>query len=185
MNNFHFLISSTVQIKPEDVEKYKRKTLDPYFKGGFMITSDELLYLNKINANQFTYHVCKEHLYTVNNGLLFQQNSYLIEAFNRIISHLQSNGLINFWISKYIDEQYYDVKEPGKKAQRLTIHQLYGSFQMLFFGLLASITLFIFEIIHKKFRKRKIENTARDLVNAVILSAVLRSRKIHVKLMRR
>lgn len=145
-----------------------------------MITSDELLYLNKINAKQFTYRVCKEHLYTVNNGLLFQQNSYLIEAFNRVISYLQSNGLINYWISKYIDTKYYDVKDPAKRPQRLTIHQLYGSFQMLFFGLFAATVCFVAESIYKKIRRRKLKLRARNLVFAVIQSKMFHSKDVHV-----
>lgn len=150
-----------------------------------MITSDELLYLNKINAKQFTYRVCKERLFTVNNGLLFQKNSYLIEAFNRVMSHLQSNGLIDYWISKYIDTSYYDVKEPGKQAQRLTIHQLYGTFQMLCFGLFASTICFIAEVLYMKYRRRKTQLSARDLVHAVILSAALRSKNFNAKLMKK
>lgn len=141
--------------------------LDPDFKGGFMITSDELLYLNKINANQFTYRVVKEHLFTVNNGLLFQKNSYLIEAFNEVISQLQSNGLIDYWISKYIDTSYFDVKETGKQAQKLTINQLYGSFQLLFYGNCASFMCLICEVIYKKYQKRKIQFSVDDIVRCV------------------
>lgn len=150
-----------------------------------MITSDELLYLNKINAKQFTYHVCKEHLFTVNNGLLFQQNSYLIEAFDGVILKLQSNGLINYWISKYIDTKYYHVKELRKHPERLTIHQLYGTFQMLFLGLMASTVFFLVEVIYKRLQRWKIQFTARNLVHAVIMSTVLRSKNIYVKLIQK
>lgn len=173
---------SIVQIKPEEEEKYKRKTLDPDFKGGFVITSDELLYLNKINANQFTYHVCKEHLYTVNNGLLFQQNSYLIEAFNRVISYLQSNGLINYWISEYIDTKYYDVKLLRKSPQRLTIDQLNGSFQMLLIGLSASTVCLISEVFYKKIRRKRLKLRARKLINVVMLSIVYVQKTIASKM---
>lgn len=142
---------STVPIKPDEADDYKRRTFDPDFRAGYVITTDELLYLNKINANHFTYRVCKEHLYTVNNGLLFQKNSYLIEAFNKAILNLQSNGLIDYWISNYIDVSYLNVKEKKKSAEKLTIHQLSGSFQLWLVGLLIASICFILEIIFEKY----------------------------------
>lgn len=149
--------SSAVPIAPDEADYYKQRTFDPDFRGGFVITSDELLYLNKINANRFTYRVCKEHLYTVHNGLLFQRNSYLIEAFDRAILKLQANGLIDYWISEYIDVSYYNVKELKKNAQKLTFHQLNGTFQMLFIGLFIASITFVCEHIYSRFRHCRIK----------------------------
>ncbi len=132
-----------------------KKTLSSKFKGGYLLSSEKLLYVNKINAKNYTFRVLKEHLYTVNIGLLFKKDSYLIEAMNRVISKLQTNGLIHYWISKYIDEKYYNVKQPPKQAQKLTIDQLYGSFQMLFFGLFVSFISFLVEIIYTKIKEEK------------------------------
>lgn len=150
LHNIYLTPISTVIIKPEQADDYKRKTFDPNYHGAFVITTDELLYLNKINAKKFTYRACKEQLYTVNNGLLFQKHSFLVEAFNKAILQLQANGLINYWISKYIDNVYLNVPEPRKPAQKLTIHQLHGTFQMLVAGHLLSAFCFTVEILFKK-----------------------------------
>jgi hypothetical protein len=150
-------LRSAVPIAPDEADYYKQRTFDPDFRGGFVITSDELLYLNKINVNQFTYRICKERLYTVHNALLFQPNSFLIEAFDRVILQLQSNGLIDYWISEYIDVSYYNVKEAKKSAQKLTFHQLNGTFQMLFIGLLIASFTFIGEQIYSRFHRRKMK----------------------------
>jgi hypothetical protein len=152
----HDAISSLVVIDPNEDAYYKAKTFDPHFRGGFVITSDELLYLNKINARNFTYRVCKERLYTVNNGLLFRNDSFLIEAFDRIIVQLQSNGLINYWITKYIDTSYFDVKRPTRQPEQLTLGQLLGSFQMWLCGLACAIGCFAIEVIWYKIKRRKI-----------------------------
>jgi hypothetical protein len=117
-----------------------------------MITSDELLYLNKINAKNFTYRVCNDKLFTINNGILFQKNSYLIDAFDLAISHLQSNGLLNYWIKKYIDSNYYNVKDAkdARMPEKLTLSQLLGSFQMWFCGMIIASIAFMLEIIYFK-----------------------------------
>ncbi|KAG5684044.1 hypothetical protein PVAND_013296 [Polypedilum vanderplanki] len=147
------LSDSIIIIKPSEDAYYKAKTFDPNFRGGFSITSDELLYLNKLNVANFTYRVCKEHLYTVNNGLLFQNDSFLIEAFDRIIIQLQSNGLINYWITKYIDTSYFDIKKADRIPEQLTLSHLLGSFQMWLCGIILATGSFIIEVIYYKIKK--------------------------------
>lgn len=140
-------------IEPKEDAYYKAKTFDPNFRGGFPITSDELLYLNKINVANFTYRVCNEHLYTVNNGLLFQNDSFLIDTFDRIIIQLQSNGLINYWISKYVDTRYLNIKETSRQPSQLTLSQLIGSFQMLLCGFALAAASFFIEVIYFKIKR--------------------------------
>lgn len=146
-----------ILIKPDEVEKYMERTFESDFHGGVAITSDELLYLNKINAKNFSYRVCKEHLYTVSNGLLFQKNSYLIGAFDRIILRLHSNGLLNYWIKKYIDSSYYNVKELPQMPSKLSLNHLLGSFQIWLSGILIALFSFIFELIY--FKIQNIQNS--------------------------
>jgi hypothetical protein len=144
---------SLVMIKPSEDAHYKAKTFDPEFKGGFPITSDELLYLNKVNVQNFSYRVCKEKLYTFHNALLFQNDSFLIEAFDRMIIQLQSNGLINYWITKYIDTSYFDIKKSASPPEKLTLSQLLGSFQMWLCGVALAAATFAIEVIYNGMKR--------------------------------
>lgn len=108
---------------------------------------DEIVHLNKQNVKKFTFHVCKEHIFMAQVAVFFQKNSYLKDAFDQKIKLLKANGLINYWLSRYIDYNYINVKVPSKGPEKLIINQMLGAFQILFYCLLFSCFMFIFELI--------------------------------------
>jgi hypothetical protein len=133
------------------------KTLDPSFRGGVCSSLGEVLLLNKLHHKNFTLRVLPEFLYTPNCGILFQKNSPYVESFNELIRLFKSAGLIDFWVSKYLDNSYLKVKNSNKEPKVMNFEQLEGIFGLLMFGCLISIVCFVLELIYHKFsnsRKR-------------------------------
>lgn len=125
------------------------ETLNPDRKVAVIASFDEIVHLNQVNLKNFTYNVCKEHILMAQVVMFLQKNSYLKEAFDEKIKLLKSNGLINFWISEYMNYHYLRISQPQKGPKKLTVIELLGGFQLWMFGLCSSILFFIFEhIIH-------------------------------------
>lgn len=123
-------------------------TLNSDFKGGVCSTMDEVLYLNKLNHKNFTYRVLPEYLYWFNNVIYFRKNSPFIKAFDEKISLFKSAGLIEFWVSKYLDVAYLNFKETSKAPRKFNIEQLEGGLRLWIYGCLISSLVFIFEYMY-------------------------------------
>lgn len=123
------------------------KTLNSNFKGGVIVSMDEVFHLNKLNIRNFTFRVMREHLMMAQVAILFQKNSFLKEAFDRKMKLLKSNGLINYWISQYIDYSYSNVKTSKRAPEKLNVQQLLGGFKICFFGLCLASVCFILEFL--------------------------------------
>lgn len=122
--------------------------MDPYFKGAVCSTLDEVLSLNKLNWKNFTFRVLPEYLYSFKNGIYFHKNSPYIKPFDEIISSFQSAGLIEFWVSKYLDISYLNFKELTKAPKKLNLKELEGGIQLLIYGYSVSFLVFLLEIIY-------------------------------------
>jgi hypothetical protein len=140
------------------LEKRKRETFDPFFKGAVTSSMEQVLYFNKINKNSSTLTVCKEFLFTFQYGIYFRKNSYLQEVFNEKISILKSSGLIDFWASDFINSQFLNFKTSDKSPKQLNIAQLKGGFEILFIGFCIGSFILICEITAKCLRMRKLQN---------------------------
>lgn len=154
------------------MDEYRRKTLDPNFKGAVLSSMDEVAYLNKkhVNArvNGLTYHNLKESIFTSQVAMFFQKNSYLTEAFDQKIKRLKSNGLINYWISQYIDFNYLNVKQIRKAPDKLNLPQLLGGFQIWFCGICVSSIAFIAEVIVRAVKKSHESHFTQESMELVI-----------------
>lgn len=144
MNNY-----SAKSVPDAKLEEYRQRTLDSSFKGAVIASLDEIVYLNKMNVKNFTFRVCREPIFMAQVAIFFQKSSYMKEAFDQKIKLLKSNGLINYWISKYIDYSYLNVKQPKKGPERLNLSQLLGGFKVWMFGLCFSLLSFILEFLFK------------------------------------
>lgn len=114
---------------------------------------DEVLSLNKLNHKTFTYRVLPEYLYSFNNGIYFRKNSPFVEAFDEKISLFKSAGLIEFWVSKYLDISYLNVKTMSTLPRKLNMKQLEGGFRLWMYGCIASFAALLIEIIFTKCQK--------------------------------
>lgn len=129
-----------------DYIKYQKRTLDPFFKGAIVSSNDEILYLNRLNHENFTYNACNEIILTVPVVFYIHKNSYLTEIINEKIDDLKAAGLIDYWISKYLDPKYLRLKETNHGPTKLNFKELLGAFQLFAFGVACSTFAFAVEI---------------------------------------
>lgn len=121
------------------------KTLDSHFKGAVVSSVDEILYLNKLHHKNYSFNACDEVIMTVPVVFYLQKNSYLSEIFNEKIDDLRSAGLIDYWISKYLDTKYLRVIKKYSGPTKLNFRELLGAFQLFGFGLIMAIVAFVVE----------------------------------------
>lgn len=142
-------------VPDKEMHEYRKRTLNSNFKGAAMGSLDEVVYFNKKNAKKSQFLICKQHVYMVQVAIFFQKNSYLLKAFDDKIILLKENGIINNWISKYMDYSYANVKQPPKGPEILNVNRLLGGFYVFAFGLSISFFVFVFELLFHKFVKMK------------------------------
>lgn len=126
--------------------------LDPSFKGGVTGTLEEVLHLNKLNAKNFTYQVCEESILSIPIGMIFPKNSFLVRVFNEKLRLLKANGMIGYWLGKYIDMSYFNVKSSYDGPKALTIEHFKGCFQIWAVGIGISVLAAVIEKTLKYFR---------------------------------
>lgn len=127
--------------------------MDSNFNGVVGCSLDEVLYLNSLNYKNFTYKVCKEHLFTLQAVLMFQKNFYLVDAIDKTISELKAAGLVHLWISKFIDPKFLSILKPYLGPKKLSFNHLLGGFEVWLCGLIAASFLFAYEILIVKFKR--------------------------------
>lgn len=133
-------------------------TLNSDNKIAVIASFDQIVHINKLNLNNFTLHVCKENIFMVQVVIFLQKNSFLKEAFDQKITMLKTNGLINFWISKYMTYSYLVQEPPIKGPEKLNFDQVHGAFQVWFACLLVSVLFFILELLIYKLKRAQAPN---------------------------
>lgn len=108
----------------------------------------QILYKNLVNRKHFFYNVLDEVFLTNQIVFYFTKNFYLIDEINKKISQFKANGLIIFWMAKYIENDKNRSKEP---PSRLNIKHLNGTFELLVCGLIIASMVFVVELLKKKF----------------------------------
>ena len=147
-------IKKRVIIKLDQLDEYRDKTLDPTFNGVVLNYLTQVLYLNKINRNNFTYTICKQRF--INNRMVFYltKDFYLTDELNSKITALMENGLMNYWRLKYLDfsiNQVAAVQVPDP----LSLYELLGSFKIYIGGSVICICAFALEIFSMKVKSLK------------------------------
>jgi hypothetical protein len=132
---------------PEDYYAPAKQTLDDYSKVAFVSSYDDVLYQNERNHKNFTYNVCNEVIMTIPTVFYLRKNSYLTEVINEKIDQLKSAGLIDYFISKYLDPKYLRVKRIEQGPRKLNVRELLVAFKLLVIGLLSSLVGFVYEIV--------------------------------------
>ena len=131
------------------------KTLDPYSKSATVTSNDEVVFQNKQNYKNFTYNVCNEVILTVPTVFYLRKNSYLTEVFNEKIDNLKSAGLIDYFISKYLDSKYLRVKTIKQGPRKLNLKELIVAFKLLGYGIASASIAFLIEIGFNCMTRRK------------------------------
>jgi hypothetical protein len=126
--------------------------LNPYSKVAFVSTYDEIVYANKENYRNFTYNVCNEVIMTVPVVFYTKKNSYLTEVINEKIDQLKSAGLVDYFVSKYLDPKYLRVKRVEQGPRKLNLNELLIAFELFGVGVMSSLVILSIELALYKIR---------------------------------
>jgi ABC-type amino acid transport substrate-binding protein len=122
---------------------YNKNNL-PDEKSVLVTTLSYLISLSQ-DHKSFPYKICKEHLITINIVFYYTKNFFLRTKLDLHIGSLISSGLIEHWISKYDNTNFWKIQnEIGPKV--LNIDHLIGSFYILGFGYLCATIVLLIEI---------------------------------------
>lgn len=75
----------------------------------------------------------------------------MVESINSLLGRLKEAGLLNFWINKYIDFQYMNMRESRTGPKILNVYELMGVLEIWFMGVLLSAIVFLIEWFCFKF----------------------------------
>lgn len=125
---------------------------DPSFNGGLLSSLEQVVYFNMINHKNFIVDVCPENIYMFHYAMYFQKNSPFLHNFDVKISELQTNGLVNSLVQKYVQFGFMKSQKEQSSPKVLKIQHLMGSFQILFLGLSCSIVVAILECLSTRIK---------------------------------
>lgn len=155
---FPHLQNMTIIIKnDEEYEKYlERLTVDPDFKAVRGINIDNLRYRNSLAKKKGgkILHYCPQNLLTFLISIYFKKNSYLAEDFNKEISLLEQNGIMEKIRKKYFDEE--KIENVEKSPEPLKLSHLFDLIYILVIGYSLAFIVFIAEFIIIKCHKENI-----------------------------
>jgi hypothetical protein len=157
--------SRRVIIKESETTNYQLKTLNSKFKGAVVSSLDEVTYLNQLNYKNFTFLISREFLVTSPIVQYLQKNSLLVEGFDETLGYLKAAGLIEKWISKFMDINFIKSRISTARAPSpLTFHHLEAMFIFWVIGCMTSLAIFIIEKILNRINKpRSVSNEANNL----------------------
>lgn len=149
--------SKRVVVNSTTLEQRKLDSVDSSSNLAVTSSLEQVLFFNKLNYKNMTLTVCREFLFTFQYGIYFRKNSYFEDVFNEKISFLKSNGLIEFWASKFISSQYLHVSLRDGSPRQLNVGQLMGGFEVLFIGLSIGFVVFLLESLTRLWHIRTLQ----------------------------
>lgn len=137
-------LSRVKMIKNSDLENFMLKTLDPHFDGIVFNYITQPLYLNGLHYKTYSYKIASEVF--VRNQFVFylQQNHFFVETVNMNIERFIQSGLVDKWISKYVDKHFLLPPVQIKTNQPLSFTHLAAVFYLLIIG--QGLSMFVFMI---------------------------------------
>ena len=139
-------------ISPGDVPVIREKMTNSSFQAGLLSSLEQVVYFNMINQKNFVVNVCPEPLYTFHYAIHLQKNSPFLHNFDLKIADLQTAGFVNYLVNKYVQFSFMKNKNYKNSPKALEKHQLNGSFELLYFGLIFSFAVFILEYLSVRVR---------------------------------
>lgn len=132
----------------ESFPGYLNKVTDSTFNSAICISLSKVSY--EIQQNHRPLLVCNEILVTIPIVILFQKNHFLIQTINDKLALFHSAGLIDFWVSKYIDKMFIkSLQSRHHHPKQLNMRQLLGGFQIwIICCVIGSITFFVEIAMH-------------------------------------
>lgn len=94
---------------------------------------------------EMTFRICPEVLYTNSFVFHFPKNFYLVEEFNKLIDKLESAGILEYIITKYVD--FNLMKPRGRNTPSvINYNQIEGFFMLFYCGCVLALVSFICEL---------------------------------------
>lgn len=118
---------------------------NPDFRGAYIRSLTMSLYINQIQPRSLRFTICKETYVTMPVVIFSSKNFYLLDKFNEKIELFKSAGLIDHWNFEMIDKKFLTTTEINF-PKTLILSQLWGCFELLFFGYLLVIIVLVLEI---------------------------------------
>lgn len=136
----------------DEVDSLVLKTLSSSFKGVVFYQLFEIMFWNKQSFKEFTFKVCKEQIFDNQIVFYFRKDFYLIKVIDETISRLKAAGLIEYWINKYIKQQFVNVDQLTTGPTELNIEHLLGFFVVWISGLHFALIIFLLELVCDKIK---------------------------------
>lgn len=148
---FNYAIFLSVKVVKNDELEHQLMMIrtQAFYKTAFGRSLLKVVYGNQKSQKNLRNVICKEFFMSVPTVIYTQKNFFLLSVLNKKIEALKAAGLIDFWQSLDLDTGILSEKEP-KGPKVLTMKQIMGSFQVLFFGYVISFLSFTLEIINHK-----------------------------------
>lgn len=126
----------------------REKLVDADFKGGLLSSEEHVAFSNKAGAPNKFFHHTDEVFFVFNLVIFLHRQSCLTEEINRYILIFGSNGLLEKWMSEFVDMSYLR-KRVVDTPKKLEFDQLLGSFELLGIGLSLSAIAFVLEVFSR------------------------------------
>lgn len=126
----------------------REKLVDADFKGGLLSSEEHVAFSNKAGAPNKFFHHTDEVFFVFNLVVFLHRQSCLTEEINRYILIFGSNGLLEKWMSEFVDMSYLK-KRVVDTPKKLEFDQLLGSFELLGIGLSLSVIAFVLEVFSR------------------------------------
>lgn len=126
------------------------QTLNPSFKGACVGPLSDVIYANQQNRKNFTLHILPETIFSFPVAMFFPKNHFLVNEVNLRIRNLQSSGLVERWISNYLDTSIKKV--PLSVLRKLNLSHLSGGFSIYLSGCLFGLLCFLGELLLRRRR---------------------------------
>jgi hypothetical protein len=146
----------------EEIDVYRKKTLDPKFRGVVFSYLNLVLYLNEQNYKNYSYRICKESFLTNNFVFYFVKNHYLVAEVNDLLELMLMNGMIEHITKQYTSSTFYQAGKDNKQPNKLQLEHFIGAFRMLFMFSVISFAVFILEMTTKIKKLKKISDCLRN-----------------------
>lgn len=152
MIKYIFKIFSNFRIKifpNNEIEDYRRKTLNPTFRGVVFTYLTQVLYMNYIHSKNFTYLVAQERFLTNQVVFYLQRGHFLTEKINSKIDMMLQSGLIEQLRSKYVDLVFLQHRKSSEPPSALSLSKLSAIFWLWLFGMTSTMIILFLECLWK------------------------------------
>jgi hypothetical protein len=130
---------------------------DPSFKGAFGSTMSQHLYFNQKFSRSSHVKICRDTVMITPLVIYTHKDFYLNEEINELLGQFKAAGLIDFW--RYQDLEKKIINDDNRnQPMLLTLHQLFGSFEVLAFGCMIGFLVFLLEC----FRRKKMTSVEKE-----------------------